>query len=215
MKVYLILIFLFPIQLIAQIDLIGKFCSPPSMAVQCITFHADSTFEEQFHGCLISPSNIGTFRKKENYLELTFDDHDTSKSSFTTEQINSNAHSKDSVDLFFKIIDANSFESLPFVTLTVLAKNNSYYTSDFDGNINLRVRTKDQQIPMKITYVGFQPFFFNVEPNTSKSLRIGLKNHLNKIPNGTVWKYRIVKDKSNRLTLKRKKSSLILSKIES
>src|SRR6185436_10591185 len=99
MKACFIVLLYFPFQLFAQTDLLGKFCSPPAMAVQCITFHPENTFEEQFHGCIGSQGNFGTYTIKGNALYLHFDNKDTSKNRYTEESINLSPLGNDSIEI--------------------------------------------------------------------------------------------------------------------
>jgi len=184
------------------------------MAVQCITFHADNTFEEQFHGCIGSPSNYGTYEIKGNTLKLYFDDKDTSKNGYSEESFVASFSETDSIDIIAQIINAKSHEGVPFASVFLISKNRTIYVADIDGSIRMRVLKQKKPLNFEISCVGYLSFKISLTPANSKKLKIYLTPHELTVPNGSVWKFKITKDNNNRVILKSQESSYVLSKME-
>ena len=204
--IFLYILILLPIINFGQTKLEGQYCIEPGMCAKCFTFKNDSLFEYIFIGDLgpLIIKGSGKYKIKKNLLTLFFKNNDTTKSSFfIKDTIDNNI---DSITFSFLVIDKDVNEPVPFTTINVMfSKNKSYKTiTDMDGLTKLKLVKSQKDCIIRINYLSFKSCSFKIKANKSKEIEIYFASLHGLIENGTIWKYKIMKNDSKQIELKDK-----------
>lgn len=190
------------------------YCSPADFVGYCIKFKKDRQFEYTYWTCLGDEKGNGNYIQSKRKLILNFTNPDTlSKNSVViADTISTNT---DSSTLYFSICDIIDNEPLPFVNIVPFLNGIQHgsSTSDINGYAKINLKKSNAIHEVKIAFVGFKTYTFNIRPECSKLIKVKLAEAQNNyVQNGVVWTYKIVKETKEQITLRKNRHNITLQK---
>jgi len=211
MKPILTFLLIIPLSILAQTKLDGEFCTKFSEYRWCLNFVNDSFYYHWWGDNYPIGKGIYTLNKKK--LNLYFVDNDTLKTSFKINEVN--CIPNDSITLTFKVTDSESNEPFVFagIRLTNSKKDTIRISTYFDGLAILKIKKSNTEYLVRVTCIGWHSCSFKIWPDNCKNIKItlGLDRNLT-IEKKTIWKFKIIKNDSNKLVLHEGKYDLTLFK---
>ena len=201
MKKALTYLFLIPLTTFGQMKFDGTFCSKTDFVGFCLTFKNDSLFDYSSWTCLGGIKGNGIYKIKKKTLTFRFVSDDTLKNTVAIDKTNCN--NNDSITLHFSIIDKKFNEPMQAASINLKSSSvdSLWFSSDQNGNANLKIRRTDKEYWVSTSYIGYKGYSFKINPDNCMDIKIFLVQSWGIIENGEIWKFKIKKHNSKRLIL--------------
>jgi|LakMenE18May11ns_1017448.scaffolds.fasta_scaffold9938959_2 hypothetical protein len=196
-----------------QKTLNGNFCFYSDFSGFCINFNSDSTFTYDSWHCIGGYKGQGKFEIIKDSLLLHFISADTVETQYFINpgKINNEytllALRKPQVTINLKVYNKVSKDLLPSAQITFLDStelNDKIILTDSTGNAKVRLNKEKKEVEMIVKFFGFKSLVTKINTNESIDITIQLAPVIYpfEVPNKTVWRYKVLAAKKNRMTLK-------------
>jgi hypothetical protein len=207
-RLIITLILLQTIYLFGQKKLGGTFCHKKNYYGQsCLTFKSDSLFNHETKGCRSSGNGRGKYKIIKDTLSLTFLETDTAKNSVVIERINC-----ENIDTLTLYLNVKALETkLPISYADVwLSKGNKVsklYQLNQNGNLIMKLpKSKiESELTLNIKIAMHKEMTFKVNTDYCSNINIVLEtSYVSYQEEGTIWKYKILRQSKNKLVVRGK-----------
>ncbi|MBD1397586.1 hypothetical protein H9Q13_10445 [Pontibacter sp. JH31] len=213
MKLVLTLLILLTFEVKAQIK--GSFCNSNTYHYSCINFLDEKHFQYSYSDCTRFREGRGTYRFRNNKLELTFtqieEPTEKGKISFISKEVKN-----DSVQIIIQVFDKLSKELIPFSNVLLLDKDQKqllYSMTNQEGLAKFSLPKSNDQGNIKINSLGFEVLNQNISLDKSYEGAAELiQGPTELVKAGEVWKWKVKKITENDLILKGRKGKIIIYK---